>query len=177
VQNMEGAQYLANIRSTANVTVPSRESIPDHMKLQQKRVSAAAFRLPSNVKPQATPQECTGICDVCHSDSETSTVRLLSCAKCGIMVHNTCYGTACPPLGSVWLCEVCEAGIEKSPVCALCPVSGPPMRFTKCGRWVHCVCALWIPEVTIDAAQAPCIDQVAPFVSYAMHQTLHTQMY
>jgi PHD-zinc-finger like domain/PHD-finger len=176
VQNMAGAQYLPHLTSTAEVTVPPREPIPDHMKQQQRRASAAAFHLPSNVEPQAAKRECTGMCDVCQSDSETTSVRLLSCAKCGTMVHNTCYGTDCPPVGSVWLCEVCDAGIEQAPVCALCPVSGGAMRFTKCGRWVHCVCALWIPEVTIQAAQAPCIDQVAPHASYALIRTPHMQM-
>lgn len=157
---MEGAQYLGKLTSTSVVSVPSRQPIPDHMMEQQKRVSAAAFQLPSNVKPQYHAQECAGVCDICRSDAESSSVRLLCCAKCGATVHNTCYGTTCPPVGSVWLCEVCEAGIDSPPVCALCPVLGGAMRFTECGRWVHCVCALWIPEVTLEVERPPCIDKV-----------------
>ena len=160
---MEGAQYLTNLIGSPELTAPPRQPVPEHIKQQQKRVSAAAFRLPDGVAPQVVRQQCTGVCDVCHSDAETASVRLTCCAQCGIMVHNTCYGTACPEVGTVWLCEVCDAGIDaQAPVCALCPVSGGAMRFTQCGRWVHCVCALWIPEVTLEIGQAPCIDQVLP---------------
>ena len=164
VQAMEGSQYLTNLIGSPECTVPPRGPIPEPIKLQQKRASAAAFRLPDGVAAQVVRQQCTGVCDVCHSDAETASVRLLCCAKCGIMVHNTCYGTACPPVGELWLCEVCEAGIDANPppVCALCPVSGGAMRFTQCGRWVHCVCALWIPEVTMESEQEPCIDKVLP---------------
>lgn len=169
VQKMEGAQYLTNLAASPELPVPPRAPIPFHMKQLQKQVSAVAFHLPSGVKPQIIEQECTGVCDVCHSDAETQSVRLLCCAKCGIMVHNTCYGSACPGIGSLWLCEVCEAEIYTPPVCALCPVSGGAMRFTACGKWVHCVCALWIPEVTLESEQAPCIDKVLHHVVYPVH--------
>lgn len=159
LQRQDGAQYLRNFRRIPGQT---EVSMPASLFLQQKRTSAAAYRLPSTVQPQILPTECTGMCDVCQSDSETSHVRLLCCSQCGLMVHNTCYGTQLPELGAAWLCEVCDAGIEpqRVPVCALCPVVGGTMRFTRCGRWVHTVCALWIPGVTLASGRAPCIDMV-----------------
>ena len=40
-------------------------------------------------------------------------------------------------------------GLRQPPACALCPVVGPPMRPTSCGRWCHIICAQWLEETVI----------------------------
>jgi PHD-zinc-finger like domain/PHD-finger len=153
---------LQRVRSQAEL---SGERLPPFVLQQEMRLSAAVHRLPAAVEPQLLEKGGVDVCDVCQSAAESSHVRLLCCSHCGLIVHNTCYGTSIPSLGTVWRCEVCSAGTNalQPPVCALCPVSGGTMRFTKCGRWVHTVCALWIPGVTLESGAAPCIDKACPF--------------
>lgn len=45
-----------------------------------------------------------------------------------------------------WFCDACRAGL-KEPVCELCPNSGGIFKETDVGKWVHLVCALYIPGV------------------------------
>ena len=44
-------------------------------------------------------------------------------------------------------CEPCRAGLESPPTCELCPLIGGVYKQTDVGRWVHLVCALYIPGV------------------------------
>ena len=44
-------------------------------------------------------------------------------------------------------CEPCRAGLESPPTCELCPIIGGVYKQTDVGRWVHLVCALYIPGV------------------------------
>lgn len=45
-----------------------------------------------------------------------------------------------------WFCEVCSAGVE-DPDCELCPNKGGIFKETDVGKWVHLVCALYVPGV------------------------------
>eukprot|EP00457_Paulinella_chromatophora_P013760 gb/GEZN01014098.1/.p1 GENE.gb/GEZN01014098.1/~~gb/GEZN01014098.1/.p1 ORF type:complete len:224 (+),score=0.52 gb/GEZN01014098.1/:200-871(+) len=72
--------------------------------------------------------------------------RTISCAKCHIAVHRSCYGY---PLvshwGAEWTCDRCEWGARKES-CALCPSRAGALKRTTDWRWAHLACALWIPE-------------------------------
>jgi len=94
---------------------------------------------------------------------------LVRCTQCSISVHPTCYGhplvkmrkeqedqerrqqqsrsssSVRDPL-STWVCDRCLWKAEQEP-CVLCPILEGPMKRTTDWRWVHLVCALWIPEV------------------------------
>lgn len=45
-----------------------------------------------------------------------------------------------------WFCESCSAGID-DPSCELCPNKGGIFKETDVGKWVHLVCALYVPGV------------------------------
>lgn len=45
-----------------------------------------------------------------------------------------------------WFCEACSAGIG-DPSCELCPNKGGIYKETDVGKWVHLVCALYVPGV------------------------------
>lgn len=45
-----------------------------------------------------------------------------------------------------WFCEACSAGIN-DPSCELCPNKGGIFKETDVGKWVHLVCALYVPGV------------------------------
>ena len=76
----------------------------------------------------------------------------------GVSVHEGCYGIT-ETAGSVastvssastepWFCEPCRAGLDSSQVvCELCPLIGGVYKQTDVGRWVHLVCALYVPGV------------------------------
>lgn len=172
---MPGSQYLINLRSFPNGTpVPQRAPIPASEVQRHRHTCAMSYALPGNVTAIKAPKpECTGACNICGSETEDEDVRLLCCARCRIMVHNTCYDCPLPPFGAGWLCEVCSAGVEQPPVCALCPVlGGGAMRFTQCGRWAHVVCCLWIPGCILDPGSAPCLDEVCFHISLHVRRSL-----
>ncbi|XP_016656123.1 PHD finger protein 14-like isoform X3 [Acyrthosiphon pisum] len=95
------------------------------------------------------------ICSICLGDASDDVNELIDCDECAISVHESCYGVH--DSGSVnssisscstepWFCEACKAGIE-NPTCELCPNFGGIFKETDCGKWVHLVCALYIPGI------------------------------
>lgn len=95
------------------------------------------------------------ICCGCLGDQSDGVNELIECDGCGITVHEACYGVS--DSGSVastdslsptapWFCEACKAGVL-NPVCELCPNSGGIFKETDVGKWVHLVCALYVPGV------------------------------
>ncbi|XP_026275307.1 PHD finger protein 14 [Frankliniella occidentalis] len=92
-------------------------------------------------------------CWGCLGDSNDDFDELVECDSCGVTVHEKCYGMSdSDSLASVdssnpdlpWFCDACRAGV-KDPPCELCPNSGGIFKETDVGRWVHLVCALYIP--------------------------------
>lgn len=76
---------------------------------------------------------------------------MLECDKCGLVVHEDCYGIAdgeslhsasSSSSTEPWFCDVCTSGAIE-PSCELCPNFGGAMKETDCGRWVHLLCALY----------------------------------
>ena len=74
-----------------------------------------------------------------------------------LSVHEGCYGIS-ETAGSVastvssastepWFCEPCRAELDGPPICELCPIIGGVYKQTDVGRWVHLVCALYVPGV------------------------------
>ncbi|KAF5303425.1 hypothetical protein FQA39_LY09969 [Lamprigera yunnana] len=95
------------------------------------------------------------ICCGCLGDQSDGINELIECDSCGITVHEACYGVS--DSGSTastdslsptapWFCEACKAGVLK-PACELCPNSGGIFKETDVGKWVHLVCALYVPGV------------------------------
>ncbi|XP_046683412.1 lysine-specific demethylase 4A-like isoform X2 [Homalodisca vitripennis] len=68
---------------------------------------------------------------------------LVVCASCSVCVHTTCYPSP-PPLAD-WLCDKCQAN-QCYARCCLCPIRGGALRRTTDSRWVHIVCALFMPD-------------------------------
>lgn len=104
----------------------------------------------ANAKLLATP-----ICCACLGDRSDDTNEIVECDNCGISVHEGCYGisdsvsvssTVSSCSTEPWFCEACKANIV-SPVCELCPNKGGIFKETDVGKWVHLVCALYVPGV------------------------------
>ncbi|CAH1236421.1 unnamed protein product [Diabrotica balteata] len=95
------------------------------------------------------------ICCGCLGDQSDGVNEIVECDGCGVTVHEACYGVSDSNSVSStdslspttpWFCESCKAGITE-PVCELCPNSGGIFKETDVGKWVHLVCALYVPGV------------------------------
>jgi hypothetical protein len=156
-------QYLSKLKvSPPGTSRPIRHApLPQHMLPAYTQACARASHLPPDVAPIVVSHATSGTCDVCCAEDELDdNVRLLTCARCGVSVHNTCYDVSLPAPGALWLCEPCQTNVAGPMTCALCPVHGGAMRLAADGRWIHALCGLWIPGILLEPGKAPEISKV-----------------
>ncbi|XP_058796321.1 PHD finger protein 14 isoform X2 [Phymastichus coffea] len=95
------------------------------------------------------------ICCGCLGERSDDINEIVECDGCGVTVHEGCYGVSdvesfsskdSLSQSAPWFCEACSAGVE-DPDCELCPNRGGIFKETDVGKWVHLVCALYVPGV------------------------------
>lgn len=86
------------------------------------------------------------LCCVCNDGDFDSGNALIFCNGCNTTVHQQCYGVAHNPHGP-WLCRRCESR-EPTAQCTLCNGRDGALKRTVDDRWVHVLCALYMPEVS-----------------------------
>nr|XP_045598813.1 uncharacterized protein LOC123758439 isoform X1 [Procambarus clarkii] len=99
------------------------------------------------------------VCAVCLGDHSDDVNEIVTCDGCSVSVHEGCYGisdsisvssTVSSSSTEPWFCDACKAGVINPP-CELCPNLGYTIfKETEMGRWVHLVCALYIPGVAFS---------------------------
>ncbi|RMX65972.1 hypothetical protein DD238_002342 [Peronospora effusa] len=95
-------------------------------------------------------------CSICLESESCDEDPIVFCDGCNVAVHQYCYGISVVPSGK-WFCDICaetrrsECTAEPNQrVCQLCPLHGGALKQTKCGKWVHVQCFLWIPEFRVE---------------------------
>ncbi|KAG5671576.1 hypothetical protein PVAND_001769 [Polypedilum vanderplanki] len=113
----------------------------------------------------------TPICCACLGDRSDDTNEIVECDSCKITVHEGCYGisdsisvssTVSSCSTEPWFCEPCKANV-KDPDCELCPNKGGIFKETDVGKWVHLVCALYVPGVAFGE-----VDQLSSVTLFEM---------
>ncbi|XP_037091106.1 PHD finger protein 14-like [Pollicipes pollicipes] len=95
------------------------------------------------------------ICSICLGDRSSDQNEIVECDGCHVTVHEGCNGvseshsvssSASSDPTEPWFCDACRAGATRFE-CDLCPNTGGLLKETDTGRWVHLVCALYVPGV------------------------------
>ncbi|XP_069083917.1 lysine-specific demethylase 4A [Pleurodeles waltl] len=89
---------------------------------------------------------------------EDGTSILVTCRKCSVCVHSSCYGVPPEQATVDWLCSRCaENALTED--CCLCPLRGGALQRANGGRWVHVMCAVAVLEAKfVDIAERRPID-------------------
>ena len=98
-------------------------------------------------------------CCVCNGDAPEKDNAMVVCegSKCGLIVHQRCYGVTTLPSSGKWYCKKCEpfSTIRSSKVrCCLCPARTgalkPTARSPNRDEFAHIVCALALPHTSVQ---------------------------
>ncbi|KAL0604592.1 Lysine-specific demethylase 4A [Plecturocebus cupreus] len=76
---------------------------------------------------------------------EDGTSILVSCRKCSVRVHASCYGVPPTKASEDWMCSRCSANALDED-CCLCSLRGGALQRANDDRWVHVSCAVAILE-------------------------------
>uniref|UniRef100_A0AAV1U9C1 Fanconi anemia group M protein n=1 Tax=Peronospora matthiolae TaxID=2874970 RepID=A0AAV1U9C1_9STRA len=138
----------------AVVKVNEKSMVEGTLKLSETRANDNT-RTPSQSQLTETESKQVGeaCCSICRESESYDDDPIVFCDGCNVAVHQFCYGISVVPSGK-WFCDFC-AGTRKvananQRACQLCPLRNGALKRTKCGKWVHVQCFLWIPELRVE---------------------------
>ncbi|XP_073491306.1 lysine-specific demethylase 4C isoform X2 [Aquarana catesbeiana] len=75
--------------------------------------------------------------------------QLITCTKCCVQVHASCYGVPSHEIHDGWMCSRCRIGVWTAE-CCLCSLRGGALKQTTDNKWAHVMCAIAVPEVRFE---------------------------
>uniref|UniRef100_A0A670XSY7 Lysine-specific demethylase 4A n=1 Tax=Pseudonaja textilis TaxID=8673 RepID=A0A670XSY7_PSETE len=89
---------------------------------------------------------------------EDGTSVLVTCKRCQVRVHASCYGVAPEKAVEEWKCSRCKANALEED-CCLCSLRGGALQKANDNKWVHVMCAVAVQEAKfINIAQRSPVD-------------------
>ncbi|XP_048352897.1 lysine-specific demethylase 4A [Sphaerodactylus townsendi] len=76
---------------------------------------------------------------------EDGTSLLITCKRCWVRVHASCYGVAPEKASEDWKCSRCKANALEED-CCLCSLRGGALQKANDNKWVHVMCAVAVLE-------------------------------
>ncbi|XP_068091473.1 lysine-specific demethylase 4C isoform X2 [Hyperolius riggenbachi] len=75
--------------------------------------------------------------------------QLITCVKCCVRVHASCYGVPSHEIHDGWMCSRCRIGVWTAE-CCLCNLRGGALKQATDDKWAHIMCAIAVPEVRFE---------------------------
>ncbi|XP_069067934.1 PHD finger protein 14 isoform X2 [Pleurodeles waltl] len=151
----EAERKLKKRKVLSRQSADEEELTNDSLTLSQSKSNEDSLILEKTGKWNSQKMDHILICCVCLGDNSEDADEIIQCDNCGITVHEGCYGvdgesdsimsSASENSTEPWFCDACKCGV--SPSCELCPNQDGIFKETDAGRWVHIVCALYVPGV------------------------------
>ncbi|KAJ2401267.1 hypothetical protein GGI23_001514, partial [Coemansia sp. RSA 2559] len=132
-------------RGAAEVSANMLELMVDHMEKEWFELVKETQRAISAIHQEHLPSACA----ICGEEEGDNSNAIVFCDGCDVAVHQDCYGVPYIPEGQ-WLCRSCMLSPDKEVSCILCPQRGGAFKKTTTNKWVHLLCARWIPEVDVS---------------------------
>ncbi|XP_007420033.1 lysine-specific demethylase 4A [Python bivittatus] len=89
---------------------------------------------------------------------EDGTSILITCKRCQVRVHASCYGVAPEKATEDWKCSRCKANALEED-CCLCSLRGGALQKANDNKWVHVMCAVAVLEAKfVNIAQRSPVD-------------------
>ncbi|XP_051871527.1 PHD finger protein 14 isoform X1 [Pristis pectinata] len=139
----------------SNRNAAKTEGTSDSFILSQNKSYEDSFLTDRDQNFSSQKMDFVQICCVCLGDNSEDADEIVQCDNCGVTVHEGCYGvdgesdsimsSASENSTEPWFCDACKCGA--TPSCELCPNLDGIFKETDAGRWVHVVCALYVPGV------------------------------
>ncbi|XP_070585444.1 PHD finger protein 14 isoform X3 [Erythrolamprus reginae] len=151
----DGESKKKKTKALSRNSVDEEELTNDSLALSQSKSNEDSLILEKSQNWSSQKMDHIMICCVCLGDNSEDADEIIQCDNCGITVHEGCYGvdgesdsimsSASENSTEPWFCDACKCGV--SPSCELCPNQDGIFKETDAGRWVHIVCALYVPGV------------------------------
>ncbi|KAJ1801567.1 hypothetical protein LPJ59_000188 [Coemansia sp. RSA 2399] len=132
-------------KGTVEISANMLELMVDHMEKEWFELVKEAQRAISAIHQEQLPSACA----ICGEEESDNSNVIVFCDGCDVAVHQECYGVPYIPEGQ-WLCRSCMLSPDKEVACILCPQRGGAFKKTTTNKWVHLLCAMWIPEVYVS---------------------------